>query len=58
MKSYLEHLKSTDIKVNPISIFRSSAIFPIICNKSIVCKIHFLSCWFMEKKNQLKIKLV
>jgi len=50
MKSYLEHLKSTDIKVNPISIFRSSAIFPIICNKSIVCKIHFLSCWFMEKK--------
>ena len=50
MKSYLEHLKSTNVKVNPISIFRSSAIFPIICNKSIDCKIHFLSYWFIKKK--------
>lgn len=50
MKSYKSHLKSTSFFNQDINIFRSSAIFPIFLNKSLNCKINFLSYWMIKKK--------
>lgn len=50
MKSYLSHLRSTSFLNEEVNVFRSSAIFPIFLNRSINCKINFLSYWMVKKK--------
>jgi len=55
MKSYINHLKTTssflqDINLKQKPVFRSSAIFPCICNKDLETNILFLGYWFIKKK--------
>lgn len=50
MKSYKDHVLSTSFQNKAIKVFRSSAIFPILINDSLDCKVQFLSYWFIKNK--------
>ena len=55
MKSYLEHLKTTQsfgstVNLSRKPVFRSSAIFPIFFNNEIEPNILFLGYWLIKKK--------
>jgi len=50
MKSYKDHVLSTSFQNKSIKVFRSSAIFPILINDLLDCKVQFLSYWFIKNK--------
>lgn len=56
MRSYYAHLKSatgkTETKVAPRSIFRSSAIFPVMQKKEISSRILFMGYWILKRNIQ------